>query len=598
MANLTDEWLKTALEVTGGFETDGNPWAGVSNDFDNQGISCGILQWNIGQGSLQPLVKACGETAVTKYMPSYGAEFWNACHDSIAKGLAVVRSWQPNQKLKSDVMKELRALFGSPEMVEQQMATSRKVGETSMKLASRWANELRSGDPQLKEFCLFFDLVTQSGGMKNVWLEQVRAFIAETGRQNVDNTICDWITNRPSDVDHLTDGRKNASLWKNNVADADLELFTLVYLRCLKSKKQYQVVALNRKGTIALTRGWVNGGLVDLPQLRNSPAIAHVENVATVVASHDQKFMVNTAAPLGLNIRSAPVPSDGTNIIGTLVLNQEVIKLEESNVANWWKVSATIDGISKVGFVNHKFLSAVNGQAPHEVTVTHTGIVAVHLPTAGVNVKRASKARRPYPLTEAPPVRRVQTDPPEQRVSAIRQLIEWFNVTESARYDKDESTYCNIYAYDYCYMTGAYLPHVWWTDRALLRLQAGETVPIVYPGAQPTVNEKTANQLNEWFKDWGGHFGWRRTLDLDELQAAANEGKVCITVARSKSQYHHGHGHIVAVVPETESFHAVRSGGKIVATVQSQAGGTNHKYNVNHWWNDGTYVDFGHWIHE
>jgi len=166
------------------------------------------------------------------------------------------------------------------------MATSRKVGETSMKLASRWANELRSGDPQLKEFCLFFDLVTQSGGMKNVWLEQVRAFIAETGRQNVDNTICDWITSRPSDVDHLTDGRKNASLWKNNVVDADLELFTLVYLRCLKSKKQYQVVALNRKGTIALTRGWVNGGLVDLPQLLAEADIVTIHAVLTDETRH------------------------------------------------------------------------------------------------------------------------------------------------------------------------------------------------------------------------------------------------------------------------------------------------------------------------
>jgi hypothetical protein len=148
-------------------------------------------------------------------------------------------------------------------------------------------------------------------------------------------------------------------------------------------------------------------------------------------------------------------------------------------------------------------------------------------------------------------------------------------------------------------MTGAYLPRVWWTDKALLRLQAGETVPVVYPGTQPgTVNEKTANSLNEWFKDWGGHFGWRRTLDLDDLQAAANEGKVCITVARSKTDYHNGHGHIVAVVPETGDFRAKKSNGKVIATVQSQAGRSNFKYRVNHWWDDGTYVDFGHWIHD
>lgn len=272
MANLTPEWLKTALEVTGGFETDGNPWAGVSNDFDGQGISCGILQWNIGQGSLQPIVKAAGLATVKKYMPTFGDELWTACQGTIAQGLAIVRAWQPAGQLKPDVRNELRALFGSPEMIEQQMAAASKTGESSMKLANRWANDLRGDEPQLKEFCLFFDLVTQSGGMKNVWLDNVRAFITENGRQNVDNVICDWIINRPAGVDHLSDGKKNAALWKNNVADADLELFTLVYLRCLKSTKRFQVVVLNRKGTIALTRGWVNSGLVDLPQLRNNNA--------------------------------------------------------------------------------------------------------------------------------------------------------------------------------------------------------------------------------------------------------------------------------------------------------------------------------------
>lgn len=269
MATLTSEWLKTALEVTGGFETTGNPWAGVSNDFDNMGISCGILQWNIGQGSLQPLVKKCGAAVVQKYMPVYGNELWTACQGTIANGLQIVRNWQPNKKLRPDVLSELRQLFGSPEMVEQQMAAAKQVGEDSMKLASKWADELRGGDPTLKEFCLFFDLVTQSGGMKGVWLDDVRTFIAQNGRTQVDDVICNWILNRPANVAHLPDGKKNAAQWKNNVADVDVELFTLAYLRCLKSTLIYQVVAFNRRGTIAQTRGWVNSGNVDLPQLRN-----------------------------------------------------------------------------------------------------------------------------------------------------------------------------------------------------------------------------------------------------------------------------------------------------------------------------------------
>lgn len=604
MANLTPEWLQAGFEVTGGFETSGNPWAGVSNDFDKQGISCGILQWNIGQGSLQPLVNKCGLPAVQQYMPVYGNQLWNACQKSKAEGLEIVRAWQPNGNLKSDVLKELRAFFGSPEMIKQQMAAATKVGEEAMVLASRWAHDSRAGQPVLKEFCLFFDLLTQSGGIGAVWLDDVRAFISQHGRNQVDNVICDWITGRPSTVQHLGDGHKNAALWKNNVADADLDLFTLAYLRCLKSKVIYQVVAFNRRGTIVQTHGWVNKGLVDLPKLRNAPPISNVgsttsvttEHIENVVATNEQKFVVNNEAPLGLNLRRAPDPHDNTNIIVTLPLHHEVIKLGDSNVANWWNVRATIDGITKDGFVNRKYLSPAGSE---DVTVeTHTGIVEVHLPTAGRNIVRSSKAGRQFPLTENPPVRRLANDPAPQRVAAIQQLISWFAVEDSARYDKDESTYCNIYAYDYCFMTGAYLPRVWWTAKSLLRLQAGETVPVIYPTAQATVNEMNANALNDWFRDWGGHFGWRRTLDLDELQTAANQGKVCITVGKAKTNFHHGHGHIVAVVPENDNHRATRQNGKVTATVQSQAGGSNFEYHVSHWWTDGTYVDFGHWIHD
>jgi hypothetical protein len=48
------------LALTGSFETNtGIPecFAGLTGDFDDQGISLGVLQWNFGQGSLNPLLK-------------------------------------------------------------------------------------------------------------------------------------------------------------------------------------------------------------------------------------------------------------------------------------------------------------------------------------------------------------------------------------------------------------------------------------------------------------------------------------------------------------------------------------------------------------
>lgn len=48
------------LALTGSFETGSaipDCFAGLSGDFDGQGISFGVIQWNFGQGSLQPLLK-------------------------------------------------------------------------------------------------------------------------------------------------------------------------------------------------------------------------------------------------------------------------------------------------------------------------------------------------------------------------------------------------------------------------------------------------------------------------------------------------------------------------------------------------------------
>jgi hypothetical protein len=50
---------RQCLALTGSFETDHPPpdcFAGLSGDFDGQGMSFGVLQWNIGQGSLQTLL--------------------------------------------------------------------------------------------------------------------------------------------------------------------------------------------------------------------------------------------------------------------------------------------------------------------------------------------------------------------------------------------------------------------------------------------------------------------------------------------------------------------------------------------------------------
>ena len=106
MTQAPSDWIKAAVAITPSFEVAGDPYMGVSGDFDD----CGALQWNIGKGSLQPMVKTVGKPVVTAAMPKFGEQLWTACNSSIAGGLAIVRSWQNGDRLKPEDALLLRHL--------------------------------------------------------------------------------------------------------------------------------------------------------------------------------------------------------------------------------------------------------------------------------------------------------------------------------------------------------------------------------------------------------------------------------------------------------------------------------------------------------
>jgi uncharacterized protein YvpB len=50
-------YIQTAIELVGNYETGGKTYQAVTGNFDGQGLSYGVFQWNIGQGSLQPILR-------------------------------------------------------------------------------------------------------------------------------------------------------------------------------------------------------------------------------------------------------------------------------------------------------------------------------------------------------------------------------------------------------------------------------------------------------------------------------------------------------------------------------------------------------------
>ncbi len=255
---ITKSERDVLVTITGTFENSGDPYEGVSGDFDGQGISCGVLQWNIGQNSLQPLVKAIGEPVVLSTMPNFGKDMWKACNTSLSKALDIVRSWQGGTALKSGPKGELKRLMGSSQMRQQQDAAIDKVAARAETLADTWAADRGASKRSVQELAWFFDVVTQNNSMKGLSYKDVMAFKSVAGPGNAGDLVCDWLAGTTTKYAGMEDCHKNARLWRNAVSGVALDLLVLGYLRSQKSILQWRGDVLNRKGTLAVKVGFVH----------------------------------------------------------------------------------------------------------------------------------------------------------------------------------------------------------------------------------------------------------------------------------------------------------------------------------------------------
>lgn len=260
MGDVPVDWKTAAVAITPGFEVNGDPYEGVSGNFDGMGISCGALQWNIGSGSLQPMVKNVGKTRVTSAMPTFGNEMWTACNGTIKNGLTIVNSWQTGATLKAKPKAELKAFMGTPEMRGEQDKLIDKVARKAMSETEKWVAARGNGAPSKRLFCWFFDIITQNGGLKGLTFKEVADFIKLNQPDKADDVICDFLAAKTGTGGHEKDARENAKLWRNNAPGEKLEILVMSYLRSNLALAKWRHVVLNRKGTIAIGSGRVNSG--------------------------------------------------------------------------------------------------------------------------------------------------------------------------------------------------------------------------------------------------------------------------------------------------------------------------------------------------
>lgn len=138
-------------------------------------------------------------------------------------------------------------------------------------------------------------------------------------------------------------------------------------------------------------------------------------------------------------------------------------------------------------------------------------------------------------------------------------IISALDPVGNPRYQSGASSYCNVFAVDFAYAMGAFLPRVWWNDPegALAASQRGE------PLDGFSTFEVRANGLHKWLNEWGRRFGWALLGDahdeaaLREGQSFANKGHVSVITGSTDPpealQWSTGGGHVTVIRPETEA---------------------------------------------
>ncbi len=329
------------------------------------------------------------------------------------------------------------------------------------------------------------------------------------------------------------------------------------------------------------------------PTLHPAPAGQAVLAPPSAVTATGPAFRVATQDAM-LRLRREPRISTPpqANVVGNHPSGHEVRAITGAKVNGFMEVETNLSGALLRGFASAKFLEPVATPADIAPVVPNrsppsSGIVAAALPRKPGTVTRRRDPASAQSLNENGQPTRTGTTPDELRTQ-LAAIADWLEVDDPGhlRYQPhDGLTFCNVYAHDYCHLAGVYLPRVWWSAQAQLRLAAGDAVQ---PLIGNTVSEVRANDLFLWLRDFGPAFGWRQTGTLAKLQGEVDQGGIGLIVARRKEDGRSGH--IVAVVPETDAQRARRNAaGEVIAPLQSQAGSTNFRYGTGkqNWWERG-----------
>lgn len=244
------EFVEKAFEITGTFE--GTNWGTVSPNFDGQGISCGKLQWNYGQGSLQSkilqvFVNKFGENVLNSFFPEpVSPSAFMSAKKAIAFSMMMqtkkfsLKSRKYIYSMKSNWTFAWKNFLEDPRTVEIQK-------DAAASLASKaWSYIEKYNLPKDKlHFCFCFDVVVQNGGFNGV------AYPIQY--DTLDNTYKKCL----DDADLMM--LENAKIWSKSSIIRSQNKLLFIWINRRVTKNKWAKDVISRKGTIAHYHGFVHG---------------------------------------------------------------------------------------------------------------------------------------------------------------------------------------------------------------------------------------------------------------------------------------------------------------------------------------------------
>ena len=166
VSDLSSESLSDrCLALTGSFETSTYPpdsFCGLSGDFDHMGLSFGVCQWNIGQGTLQPLLEQ-----MFQQHPAVAQDIFHEDLETLASlqkaGLPEQLAFARSIQNKGQIIEPWRGMFLSLGRTPEFRAIQASAASASFKLALELC--ARYGLTSERAAALMFDILTQNGSI-------------------------------------------------------------------------------------------------------------------------------------------------------------------------------------------------------------------------------------------------------------------------------------------------------------------------------------------------------------------------------------------------------------------------------------------------